>query len=62
LTKTQLVALMAEKIEITKKQAASFFDILADLAVTQAKKNGVFVVPGLGRTFHLSEYPHAVLL
>src|SRR6266480_3060518 len=49
LTKTQLVALMAEKIEITKKQAALFLETLADLAVTQAKKNGVFVVPGLGR-------------
>jgi DNA-binding protein HU-beta len=49
MTKTQLVALMAEKIEITKKQAALFLETLADLAVTQAKKNGVFVVPGLGR-------------
>lgn len=49
MTKTQLVALVAEKIAITKKQAASFFDILADLAVAQTKKNGVFVVPGLGR-------------
>jgi DNA-binding protein HU-beta len=49
MTKTQLVDFMAEKIEITKKQAASFFDTLADLAVTHAKKNGVFVVPGLGR-------------
>jgi DNA-binding protein HU-beta len=49
MTKTALVALMAEKIEITKKQAALFFDTLADLAVTHAKKSGVFVVPGLGR-------------
>jgi DNA-binding protein HU-beta len=49
MTKTQLVAFMAENIELTKKQAASFFDTLADLAVTQAKKNGIFVVPGLGR-------------
>jgi DNA-binding protein HU-beta len=49
MTKTQLVRLMAEKIEITNKQAAAFLDTLADVAVTQAKKNGVFVVPGLGR-------------
>src|ERR1700674_3083193 len=49
MTKTQLVALMAEKIEITKKQAASFFDNLAELAVKEAKKNDVFVLPGLGR-------------
>jgi DNA-binding protein HU-beta len=49
MTKTQLVTFMAEKIAITKKQASSFFDTLAELAVKEAKKNGVFVVPGLGR-------------
>ena len=49
MTKTQLVALMAEKIEITKKQAALFLETLAELAVKEAKKNDVFVVPGLGR-------------
>jgi nucleoid DNA-binding protein len=38
MTKTQLVAFMAEKIAITKKQAASFFDTLAELAVKEAKK------------------------
>ena len=31
MTKTQLVALMAEKIEITKKQAALFLETLAEL-------------------------------
>jgi DNA-binding protein HU-beta len=40
---------MAEKIEITKKQAALFLETLAELAVKEAKKNDVFVVPGLGR-------------
>ncbi|MGC2208825.1 MAG: HU family DNA-binding protein [Candidatus Korobacteraceae bacterium] len=49
MTKTQLVALMAEKIEITKKQAALFLETLAELAVKETKKNEVFVVPGLGR-------------
>ena len=49
MTKTQLVALMAEKIDITKKQAALFLETLAELAVKEAKKNDVFVVPGLGR-------------
>jgi len=49
MTKTQLVALMAEKIDITKKQAALFLETLAELAVKEAKKNNVFVVPGLGR-------------
>ena len=49
MTKTQLVRLMAEKIEITNKQAAAFLGSLAEVALAQTKKNGVFVVPGLGR-------------
>ncbi len=49
MTKTQLVRMMAEKIEVTNKQAAAFFDLLADTAIQQAKKSGVFVVPGIGR-------------
>jgi DNA-binding protein HU-beta len=40
---------MAEQAELTNKQAAAFLDGLADVAVTQAKKNGVFVLPGIGR-------------
>jgi DNA-binding protein HU-beta len=49
MTKTQLVRLMAEKIQLTNKQAAAFLENLADVAVKEAKKNGVFVLPGLGR-------------
>ena len=49
LTKTQLVRQMAEKLELTNKQSAAFFDLLAETAVKETKKNGVFVIPGLGR-------------
>ena len=49
MTKTQLVKLMAAENEITNKQAAAFLETLAEVAVKEAKKNGVFVVPGLGR-------------
>jgi DNA-binding protein HU-beta len=35
MTKTQLVKLMAEKIELTNKQAATFLDTLADVAVKE---------------------------
>jgi DNA-binding protein HU-beta len=49
MTKTQLVRMMAEKMEVNNKQAAGFLDLLADTAVKETKKNGVFVVPGLGR-------------
>ncbi|MGA2991361.1 MAG: HU family DNA-binding protein [Candidatus Korobacteraceae bacterium] len=49
MTKTQLVRFLAEKNEVTNKQSAAFLDYLAELAVKEAKKNGVFVLPGFGR-------------
>ncbi len=49
MTKTQLVRYMAEKHEMNNKQAAAFLESLADVAIKETKKNGVFVVPGLGR-------------
>jgi DNA-binding protein HU-beta len=49
MTKTQLVRVMAEKHELNNKQAAAFLESLAELAIKETKKNGLFVVPGLGR-------------
>ena len=49
LTKTQLVRYLAEKNELSNKQVAAFLDSLAEVAVKETKKNGVFVVPGLIR-------------
>ena len=49
MTKTQLVRALAEKLTLSNKQAAAFLDNLAEIAVAQAKKTGVFVLPGLGR-------------
>ena len=49
MTKTQLVRSLAESIQIPNKQAAAFLANLAEIAIAQAKKNGVFVLPGLGR-------------
>jgi len=49
MTKTALVRHMAEKIEISNKTAAAFLATLAETAVKETKKNGVFVLPGLGR-------------
>src|ERR1700676_1097902 len=40
---------MAEKIEISNKQATAFLDLLAETAVKETKKNGLFVIPGIGR-------------
>jgi DNA-binding protein HU-beta len=49
MTKTQLVRHLAEKVELNNKTAAAFLETLAETAVKETKKNGVFVIPGLGR-------------
>jgi DNA-binding protein HU-beta len=49
LTKTALTRLLAEKLEITNKQSAAYLDLLAETAIKETKKNGVFVIPGIGR-------------
>jgi len=49
MTKAQLVRHMAEKLEVSNKHASSFLETLADTAIKETKKNGVFVIPGLGR-------------
>src|ERR1700690_1181117 len=49
LTKTALTRHLAEKLQLTNKQSAAFLDLLAETAVKETKKNGVFVIPGIGR-------------
>jgi DNA-binding protein HU-beta len=49
MTKTQLVRHLGEKIGTNNKTAAAFLEHLTDTAVKETKKNGVFVIPGLGR-------------
>jgi len=49
MTQTQLVRTLAEGCEVNNKVARQFLDSLASLAVAEVKKNGVFVIPGLGR-------------
>jgi len=49
MTKTQLVRHLAEKHELSNKQVAALLDYIAEVAIKETKKNGVFVVPGIGR-------------
>ena len=49
MTKTQLVRHIAEKHSLSNKQVAELIEYLADVAIRETKKNGVFVIPGLGR-------------
>ena len=47
MTKSEVAATMADKVGITKKQAAAFFAAQADLAYKQAKNT--FIIPGIGK-------------
>ena len=49
MTQTQLVRHLAEKCEVNNKVARGFVEELAKIAISETKKNGVFVLPGLGR-------------
>jgi DNA-binding protein HU-beta len=49
LTKTQIIRQMAEELELSNKQVAAFLDLLAETAVKETKKSGVFTIPGLGK-------------
>ncbi len=49
MTKSQIAAVVAEKVELKKKQAAMAIETLSTLACKETKKRGVFVVPGLGK-------------
>ena len=47
LTKSQIAAALAEKVEISKKQAVEIMDFIAQLAYKNAKNT--FTLPGLGK-------------
>jgi DNA-binding protein HU-beta len=49
MTQTQIIQTLADRCEVTKKVAKSLLDKLAETAVAEVKKNGVFVLPGIGR-------------
>ena len=49
MTQSQIVQTLADKCEVTKKQAHAMLGALGATAISEVKKNGMFVVPGLGR-------------
>jgi DNA-binding protein HU-beta len=49
MTQTQLVRKLAETCAVSNKVARQLLDTVAEEAIKEVKKNGVFVVPGLGR-------------
>ena len=50
MTQTQLIRSLAEAEEgMTNKQARAVLGKLTELAISETKKNGLFVLPGIGR-------------
>jgi len=49
LTKSQLMQALAEKNDMSKKDIVSFMDNLVELAYSEVKTNGEFVLPGFGK-------------
>ncbi|MGD0497147.1 MAG: HU family DNA-binding protein [Bryobacteraceae bacterium] len=49
MTQTQLVKSLAAGCEVSNKTAKALIEGLAKMAVTEVKKNGLFVLPGIGR-------------
>jgi DNA-binding protein HU-beta len=49
MSKTQLTTELAESTSTNKKTAAQFLESLCSIAYREAKKNGEFVVPGIGK-------------
>ena len=47
LTKAQIIAQLAEKNELTKKQIAAVLESFAELAYKETKKNKKFTIPGI---------------
>jgi len=47
LTKAQIIAKLADQVDLPKKQVATLLEALANLAYKEAKKG--FTVPGLGK-------------
>jgi len=49
LTQSQIVKELAGSSGMPTKAAKQFMTNLAELAVRETKKNGVFIIPGIGR-------------
>lgn len=49
MTKSQALQALAEKLDISKKDAAVYVETLVELAYSETKNNGEFTIPGIGK-------------
>ena len=60
LTKSQIAATLAERVGITKKQVAAFFEAQADMAYKHARN--AFIIPGIGKVVITESAPREMVL
>jgi DNA-binding protein HU-beta len=53
MTQTQMIQTLSEKCDMTRKVAKAMLGHLGQTAITEVRKNGVFVLPGIGRLVRL---------
>ena len=49
MTKSQVLAALAESTSMSKKDVASFLDKIVELAYKEVKSSGEFTIPGVGK-------------
>lgn len=49
MTKSQMMATLAEEVSMSKKEVQDFLDKLTELAYREVKGHGEFVLPGFGK-------------
>jgi DNA-binding protein HU-beta len=49
MTQTAIIRELAETTGVNNKVSKHYMDSLAEMAIRETKKNGVFILPGLGR-------------
>ncbi len=49
MTKSQMLAALAEKTGMSKKEAENVVDVLVTMAMEEVKNNGEFTIPGIGK-------------
>lgn len=49
MTKAQIMQALADKAQVSKKEVIAVMDAMTEIAYVEVKKNGEFVVPGIGK-------------
>ena len=60
MTKTQLVAALAERLDSDKKTATASLDAITDIITDEVSKGGAVTLPGVGK-FYLRERPERMV-